>query len=394
MRVTWRQIANFVVVAVVGVLATGWAAIQLADVRFWGPSPSTVEVHLAASGGALKGAEVTYLGVAIGKVRSVELTREDITLQLEVEPTGDMASELRADVRQKTSLGEPYVDLAPAAEGARKGDVDGAVVPVERTTTPETLDKLFKAGADLLDTVNADDVGRVADGFSGIVGHEDDIGDILAAGADLGKIASERQAELGRLFASMSELAVTLEANQGALRDAFAGGADLGAVLRAREAELRSILERGAQVGRDGSDLLARTEAGMEGTLDGLDATLNTLASRPTKVNEILEYTPRFVTEIGKTFDDNAAYSSVQGFPNSPVSPVYGLPIVGKGLRIDKIFLPSIAQKIILDGGGFPALKLISPEEAFAASQGPEAYRKAQADAEAELLEGGPKETP
>ena len=394
MRVTWRQIANFVVVAVVGVVATGWAAIQLADIRFCGPTPATVEVHLAASGGALKGAEVTYLGVAIGKVKSVELTREDITLQLEVEPAGDMANELRADVRQKTSLGEPYVDLAPAAPGAKEGDVDGAVVPVERTTTPQTLNKLFKAGADLLDTVNAEDLGKVADGLSGIVGHEDDLGDIMAAGAELGAVVSKRQAELGRTFSSMAQLVGTLEAHQGELRAAMAGGADLGAVLASREAELRSILEKGAQVGADGADLLARTETGLNGTLDGLDATIHTLASRPTKVHEILEYTPRFVTELGKTFDDNATYSSVQGNPNTPVGLVYGLPVVGKGLRIDKIFIPSIAQKIILDGGGFPALKLISPEEAYAASQGPEAYREAQAKAEAELTEGGPKAAP
>ena len=394
MRITWRQLANFVVVAVVGVVATGWAAIQLADVRLWGPSPSTVEVHLAASGGALKGAEVSYLGVSIGKVKSVELTADDVTLQLEVEPTGDMASELRADVRQKTSLGEPYVDLAPAGPDAEKGEIDGAVIPIERTSTPQTLNKLFKAGADLLDTVDAEDLGKVADGMSGLVGHDEDLRAILAAGAELGEIASNRQAELGRVFSSMAQLVATLEAHQGELQQAVAGGADLGAVLAGREAELRAILEKGAQVGADGSELLARAQDGLDGTLSGLDATLHTLASRPTKTHEILEYTPRFVTELGRTFDDNATYSSMQGMPNMPVSPVYGLPLVGTGLRIDKIFLPSIAQRIILDGGAFPAIKLISPEEAYAASQSAEAYRAAQAKAEEELMTQGPQATP
>ena len=394
MRVTWRQIANFVVVAVVGVVATGWAAIQLADVRFWGPTPSTVEVHLAASGGALRGAEVTYLGVSIGKVKSVELTAEDVTLQLEVEPTGEMATELRADVRQKTSLGEPYVDLAPATADAPKGEVDGAVVPVERTTTPETLNKLFKAGADMLASIDPVEVGAVADGLSGLVGHEQDLRDVLAAGAELGAITEKRQAELGRVFTSMSQLVGTLEAHQGELQAAMAGGADLGQVLASREAELRSILEKGAQVGAAGADLLAQSEAGLEGTLSGLDATLHTLASRPTKVHEILVYTPRFVSELGRTFADNATYSSTQGFPNLPFSPVYGVPLVGNGLRIDKIFLPSIAQRIVLDGGEFPAIKLVSPEEAFAASQSAEAYREAQARIERDLMENGPQATP
>ena len=52
------------------------------------------------------------------------------------------------------------------------------------------------------------------------------------------------------------------------------------------------------------------------------------------------------------------------------------------------------AQRIILDGSGFPAIKLISPEEAYAAGQGPQDYRDAKAREEAELQDGGPSAAP
>jgi virulence factor Mce-like protein len=393
MRITWKQVANFVVVLVVGIVATGWAVIELADVRLF-HDPKHVEVHLARSGGALPGAEVTYLGVSIGRVTDAELTDEALVLRLEIDPRGEMARELRADVRQKTSLGEPYVDLAPASPGAPAGDPDGAVVPVERTSTPETLDVLFRAGERLLDGIDPEHLGAVAEGMSGLVGHEGDLRDILSAGAELGQVVAERQAELGRIFASSAELAAVFDEHQEALRAALAGGADLGEVLAARQAELRSILSNGAQLGAEGSELLRRSERALDGTLAGLDATLHTLASRPTKVHEILIYTPRFVTEIGKTFQEHAAWSSTQGVPGIPFSPSYGLPLTGSNLRIDKILLPSIAQRIVLDGSGFPAIKLVSPEEAYAASLSPEAYREAQRRIEAELQSRGPSATP
>ena len=393
MKITWKQIANFVVVVVLGVVATGWAALELADVRLFG-DPARVEVHLARSGGALPGGEVTYLGVSIGTVKSAELTADELVLQLEIEPKGEMAKELRADVRQKTSLGEPYVDLAPASKDARVGDPDGAVVPVERTSTPETLDVLFRAGERLLDGIDPEQIGELAEGMSGLVGHERDLADILSAGAELGQVVSERQAELGRLFASAATLVSALEAHQEDLRAAMAGGADLGKVLANRRAELRSILEGGARLGVEGSDLLARTEVGLQGALAGLDATLHALASRPTKVHEILIHTPRFVTEIGKTFQDHAAWSSTQGVPGIPYSPSYGIPLSGGGLRLDKIFLPSIAQRIELDGSGFPAIRLISPEEAYGASQSPAAYREAQERNQRDLQDGGPSAAP
>ena len=393
MKITWKQVANFVVVSVVGLIATAWAVLELADVRLF-DDPKHMEVHLARSGGALPGAEVTYLGVSIGRVTAADLTDEALVLQLEIDPEGEMASELRADVRQKTSLGEPYVDLAPATPDAPAGDPDGAVVPVERTTTPETLDVLFRAGEQLLDGIDPNDIGELADGMSGLVGHEGDLRDILAAGAELGDIVVERQAELGRLFASSAELVATLDAHQDDLRAALAGGADLGRVLAGRQAELRSILAGGARFGVEGAELLRRSEAGLEGTLTGLDATLHTLASRPTKVHEILVWTPKFVSEIGKTFREHAAWSSTQGVPGIPFSPSYGIPLTGSDLRLDKIFLPSIAQRIVLDGSGFPAIKLISPEEAYAASQSPQAYQEAQEREKAELQDGGPSAAP
>src|SRR5947208_11982084 len=147
MKFTRRHLVNLILVGVIGVVAIAWAAVGLAGIRF--DKPKTITVRLAQTGGALPGAEVTYLGIPIGKVSSAHLAGDAVELRLTVRPKGPMAKELRADVRQKSSLGEPFVNLAPAGPTqtgpalAASSDPNNAVIPIERTTAPQPLYNLL-----------------------------------------------------------------------------------------------------------------------------------------------------------------------------------------------------------------------------------------------------------
>src|SRR3954451_2524254 len=101
MKFTRRHLVNLILVTIVGVVAIAWAAVGLAGIRF--DKPKTITVHLAQTGGALPGAEVSYLGIPIGKVSSAKLTPDSVELKLAVRPKGPVAKELRADIRQKSS---------------------------------------------------------------------------------------------------------------------------------------------------------------------------------------------------------------------------------------------------------------------------------------------------
>src|SRR3954465_12735136 len=102
MKFTRRHLVNLILVAITGVVAIASAAVGLAGIRF--DKPKTITVELAETGGALPGAEVAYLGIPIGKVSSAHLTPKAVELKLAVRPKGPLARELRADVRQKSSL--------------------------------------------------------------------------------------------------------------------------------------------------------------------------------------------------------------------------------------------------------------------------------------------------
>ena len=383
MRFTAKQLANIAVVTIVGLVATAWAVFGLAKIRF--DDPKTVRVRLASSGGALPGAEVTYLGVPVGRVAAARLLPDPLELRLEVRPKGPMPRDLSAVVRQKTALGEPYVDLVPASPDAKPGDPDGVVIPLERTTVPRSLDQLLTQADQFLADVDPKDLQRLVEGGSGLAGRDDDLRAMVDSGARIGDVLSRRRAELGDLLASSGALVEALDTHRDAVSASLSSGARVTKVFADHTDDLVRILEVGGDLGEAGADLMRRTRADWEGVLMGLEASTHNLADRPTKTHEILSLVPPYLQGIAKTFRNGLTWSSNGGVPGLPYQPLYAIPIEGTGeLLIDDIFLPSMAERIRADfTGGTPqgAVLIITPEEYRRASESLAAYEQVKREA-------------
>jgi len=411
MKFTRRHLVNVILVAVVGVVSIAWAAVGLAGIRF--DKPKTITVDLAQTGGALPGAEVAYLGIPIGKVSSARLTPDAIQLKLTVRPKGPMARELRADVRQKSSLGEPFVDLSPVnppqsggVQLAASADPNGMVIPVDRTSAPQPLYNLLGNLNNVLTNMNPADLAGISQGLSGLVGHEDDIRNGLAAWAQIGDTLAQHHAELGDLISASAKLTSALDANRDQLSGAISGYAQLGQTLAKHTGELDDILKKGAEFGTVGNSLLTEASPPLDnGVLPGLDTTFHTMATRPTKVRESMYWVPEFMEKVGYVLDGTTMNIGVgNSFPLFPTyQPNMAVPIYGEGLRLDKIFLPTIAQKIELDlsppqgmqGQAPPImLRILSPEEAAKAMQSPADLAQVQQQEQQKIMTQGPSETP
>ena len=410
MKFTRRHLVNLLLVAVIGVVSIAWAAVGLAGIRF--TKPKTITVELAQTGGALPGAEVSYLGVPVGKVSSARLTPNSVELKLSVRPKGPMARNLRADVRQKSSLGEPFVNLSPVdppQQGPRlaaSSDPNGMVIPIDRTSSPQPLYNLLGNLNNVLSNMNPADLSGLSQGLSGLVGHEDDIRNGLAAWAQVGDVLGQHHAELGDLLSASAQLTSALDANRDQLAGAISGYARLGQTLANHTAELQDILKKGAQFGTVGNSLLTEANAPLKnGLLPGLDTTFHTLATRPQKVRDQIYWVPEFMERVGYVLDGTTMNIGVgNSFPLFPTyQPNMAVPIYGEGLRLDKIFLPTIAQKIELDlsppqgmQGQAPPLmlRILSPEEAAKAMQSPADLAQVQQYEQQKIQTQGPRETP
>lgn len=125
----------------------------------------TVEMDLADSGGIFTNAEVTYQGVTVGRVGELRPTSEGVTVDLlidnEAEPIP--AEGLRADIKNLSIIGEPYVDLTASAGAAGTTLEDGSVIEAAQTSVPVAPAVLLSGLNGLLDSVPRDSLSVVLD---------------------------------------------------------------------------------------------------------------------------------------------------------------------------------------------------------------------------------------
>ena len=409
MRLNLRTIVNVLVVLAIGLSAVVWAVVGLADLRLFGDDRVTVQAVVTRAAGALPGAEVTYLGQPVGRVQRSAIVDEGVLVTMQVDLPDRVAPQLRADIRQKSALGEPYVDLAPA-DAHRHGsaaralppvppaDIDGVRIPLERTSVPAGLGQLLSDAEGLLVDLDPESLGDLIDGSAAIVGNEADLRSILRSGAVISETVRNRDAEIDSLLANTAQLTETLDGSRGDIDRALTSFSQLGSVLASRSAELESILRRGSELSTEGAQLIADVRGDVDGVLSGLDTTFGTLAARPGKVREILTLTPLMIERFGRTFEGgNFWLSAGGGIPfASGYNPRLGVPVYGTGLRLDRIFVPTIAQKITVDLGqlgipSFRAIHILPNDRIGAASQQPGGLASLIGSVQAELDDGIPQ---
>ena len=149
-RRTKVQLMIFVLITMVGVSFVGARYARLDRLIF--DDSYQVVAHFAESGGIFAGAEVSYRGVTIGQVGEMVLTEEGVDVLLEIDnDTGDIPSDTRAVVANRSAVGEQFVDLLPETKEGPYLE-DGTEIPVAMTETPISTTKFL---VDIDTTVNS-----------------------------------------------------------------------------------------------------------------------------------------------------------------------------------------------------------------------------------------------
>ncbi len=149
-------LAQLAVFAAISVLVVYYAVFGLLRVSFTN-SPFHVRVELATAGGIFEGAEVAYRGVQVGKVASVDLHTDGVTIELAIDHGTKIPAASIAHVYDLSAVGEQYVDLEPKGNPADHLR-DGSHIPRSRTTTPlETASVLYDLER-FIDSIDAHDL--------------------------------------------------------------------------------------------------------------------------------------------------------------------------------------------------------------------------------------------
>lgn len=160
-RSTRIKLVAFAVIAVVTVVYVGakYAGMD----RLFGSRGYLVTASLADSGGIFTGAEVSYRGVTVGNVRTLNLTDGGVDVRLDIgEDAPPIPADTRAVVANRSAVGEQYVDLRPEHQNGPYL-ADGAVIQQDRTGVPLSPDTVLSSLDRLVSSVHTRSLNTIVD---------------------------------------------------------------------------------------------------------------------------------------------------------------------------------------------------------------------------------------
>ena len=166
-RQVWTQLAILAAITVVavGVMAFGFVKVP----ALFGIGRYTVTVDLPASGGLYPTSVVTYRGTEIGRVKSVETTRDGVQAVLILNSATPVPSDVSAAVHSRSAVGEQFLELTPKSANSQKLR-DGDVIPVGRVQIPADVGSLLDATNRALKAIPPDNLRTVVDEADKAVG--------------------------------------------------------------------------------------------------------------------------------------------------------------------------------------------------------------------------------
>jgi virulence factor Mce-like protein len=180
-RRTKLQLIAFAVVAVLGMSYLGFKYVGLDRVVLG--TGYDVAADFKDSGGIFVNAEVTYRGVAVGRVSDMKLINDGVRVVLTMEPGADrIPASTKAMVATRSAVGEQYILLQPDND---KGPYlkDGSVIPKNRTSIPVPVQELLLNLDKLVGSLDQENLRIVVNELGkAFAGSGDDLGRLIDNG--------------------------------------------------------------------------------------------------------------------------------------------------------------------------------------------------------------------
>jgi phospholipid/cholesterol/gamma-HCH transport system substrate-binding protein len=286
-----RILINLAFFAILGVVMTIWAFTSIIKLDVL-TRPYRVDAEFVSSPGLSAGFEVAYLGVRVGKVGDVRLAPGKIIVGMDLDRDVRLPRGVSAEVRRKSAIGEPYVEMSPPKTSAGGGTLAaGDVIPLAKTSVPLDYKKLFDGVGKLLNAIPPDDAHTIVHELStGLSGRAESIQGIIDDAHELTGTLADNAALLDDLSVQLTRLTGTLAGR----REKLASGiSDLYAVtgaLRQSRQDLNRFLDKGPGVFRQIDYLLQTARPGL--------SCLLTAAGEPTQAHVFTPETQQHIHHL------------------------------------------------------------------------------------------------
>jgi phospholipid/cholesterol/gamma-HCH transport system substrate-binding protein len=304
------RILVFVVIAVVAVVYAGarYAGLD----RLFGATGYVVTVQLPDSGGIFTNGEVTYRGVAVGRIGELHLVPDGVDVELQMESSGPrIPADTKAIVANRSAIGEQYIDLRPTSD---KGPylASGAVISRDRATVPPTADAVLSNLDGFVKSVPADSLRTVVDELNtAFADAGPDLQRLLDSAGRFTTTASQHLPQTTDLLKTGRTVLERQQADSQQLAAFSTGLAKLSAQLKTSDPDIRKLIDVTPGVAQQVVDILRTSGTDLGVVLANLLTTTTVTTSRTAAIEQFMVAYPVISAFTPSTAPDGTGHLGI-----------------------------------------------------------------------------------
>ncbi|MEH3130480.1 MAG: MCE family protein [Mycolicibacterium neoaurum] len=284
----------------------------------WYPQGRNYEAYFTDAGGITPGNDVNISGINVGKVNSVSLAGDQAKVGFTVDRKIKVGNQTLVAIKTDTVLGQKSLSVTPGGSG------DSTVIPVNRTTTPYTLNTALQ---DLGGNVSALDKPRFEQALQTLTDTLRDatpqLRGALDGVADLSRSLNKRDAALEQLLLHAKNVSQTLAERSGQVNQLITDGNQLFAALDERRQALSTLIAGIDDVSQQLSGFVADNKREFLPVLQRLDAVMANLLERKEHIGEALKRLPPYATALAEVVGNGPGFNiNLYGLPPATMSEV------------------------------------------------------------------------
>ncbi len=353
MRGTKVRLFLFALIAVVGIAYVGGTYAGLDRLLF--SRGYQVTVRFADSGGIFTNAEVTYRGVAVGRVTGLRLSDDGIDVILDIEDGAPaIPADTKAIVVNRSAVGEQYVDLVPSHDGG-PSLVDGSAIPRERTSIPSGPEVLLSNLDNLVSSVPTNSLRTVVDELDkAFRGTGPALQVLLDSAGNLTGVAKEHLPQTVGLLSNGRVVLGTQAAQTQQILDYSRNLRLIAEQLKKSDPDLRSLINSFPTVALQLQDILRTSGQDLGVIIANLLTTANILSTRNNGLEQLLVAFPMITATAPGANPDGTGHLGLVLTFNDPFSCTRGYETTHQRPANDLREVPANQQAYCAEPPGSP----------------------------------------
>lgn len=298
-RRTKVQLVIFVIITLLGVSFVGARYAKLD--RYLIDDTYEVTAHFSNSGGAFAGSQVTYRGVAVGKVDRLVLTDDGVDLVLKIDNADDdIPADSRAVIGNGSAVGEQYVELQPQSDEEPYLE-DDSEIAMDETQIPIATETLLANVSTTVGSVDQEALKTTVDEFGkAFAGTGEDLQRIIDSGNSFIETADANFDVTTALIRDSNTVLNGQISSESAIRNFASELAGFSSVLAGSDPDLRRLIETGSTSTIELRDLIETNRVELGSLLNNLVTTGNIVVQHLDGIKQVLVIYP-YVVEGGFT---------------------------------------------------------------------------------------------